>query len=71
MKRSERLAKEGKVEVYIGEIATAKILTNNEFCRVAKDLRYIGTDYNALYNGNSAWANVYENEDGNLYAVIE
>ena len=68
MKRSERLAKEGKVEVYIGSFETAAVIDN---CNAKKNLRYIGTDFECLYDGKEVSANVYEDEDGNLYAVIE
>lgn len=71
MKRSERLAKEGKIEVNIGNVAIAKVITAEQMSRRAKTLRYIGTDYEALYNGSEVWANVYEDENGELFATIE
>ena len=74
MKRSERLAREGKVEVYIGSVEVAKVLTKDELCAKARahDLRYIGTDYDALYDGLEVFANVYEdNQTNDLYATLE
>ena len=72
MKRSERLAKEGKIEVNIGNFAVAKVITAEQMSANAQNLRYIGTDYEALYNGSEVWANVYEDENnGELFATIE
>ena len=68
MTRSERLAQEGIVEVYIGSLEKANVI---EHCNAVKNLRYIGTDFNCLYDGKEVNANVYEDEDGNLYAVID
>lgn len=68
MTRSERLAKEGKVEVYIGSFETAKVIRD---CNSMKNLRYIGTDFDTLYNGRSVSADVYENFEGDLFAVIK
>ena len=70
MTRSERLAKDGKIEVYCGSLETAKLLTDGEFSRIANVLRYIGTDDDAKCAGRDVSANIYENEDGALYAVI-
>ena len=67
MTRSERLAKEGKVSVYIGSCEIAKVIRS---CNSVKNLRYIGTDFGALYNGRSVSADVYENFEGDLFAVI-
>ena len=67
MTRSERLAKDGIVEVYIGSLEKASVIKN---CNVKKNLRYLCTDFECLYNGEEVNANVYEDEDGNLYAVI-
>lgn len=71
MKRSERLAREGKVEVYIGSFEVAKVIKH---CNAIKNLRYIGTDFECLYNGNEVVADVYESNSlenlGELYAVI-
>ena len=72
MKRSERLAREGKIEVYIGSCEIAKVITANEMSAQAHKLRYIGTDYEALYDGREVSANVYEDEQANeLFATIE
>ena len=72
MKRSERLAKEGKIEVNIGSLEIAKVISSQEMSRMANNLRYLGTDYDALYDGHEVWANVYEDEMTNqLYATIE
>lgn len=68
MTRSERLAKEGKVEVYIGSFEVAKVIRD---CNSMKNLRYIGTDFDTLYNGRSVSADVYENFEGDLFAVIK
>ena len=67
MTRSERLAKEGKIGVYIGTTAIATVLTN---CNAAKNLRYIGTDFDAIFDGKGTCADVYENTDGELFAVL-
>lgn len=67
MTRSERLAKEGKVEVYIGSLEAAKVIRD---CNSIKNLRYIGTDYDTLYNGHSVSADIYENFNGDLFAII-
>jgi hypothetical protein len=71
MKRSERLAKEGKIEVDIGEFAIAKVITAEQMSANARKLRYIGTDYNALFDGREVSANIYENDGGELFAVID
>lgn len=70
MTRSERLAKEGKIEVHCGTLEVAKLLTDGEFAKIANSLRYIGTDDDAKFAGRDVSANIYENEDGALYAVI-
>ena len=67
MTRSERLAKEGKVEVYIGSMEMASVIKH---CNEKRNIRYIGTDFECLYDGNEVAADVYEDEDGKLYAVI-
>ena len=68
MTRSERLAKDGKIEVDIGTFETATVIPD---CNALDNLRYIGTDFNALYNGCEVSADVYEDNDGNLFAIIE
>lgn len=68
MTRSERLAKEGIVEVYIGSLEKASVIKH---CNAIKNLRYICTDFDCLYDGKNISANVYEDEDGKLYAVID
>lgn len=70
MTRSERLAKEGKIEVYCGTLEVAQLLKDKEFTKTAPALRYIGTDDDAKYDGRNVSANVYEDEDGRLCAVI-
>jgi C4-dicarboxylate-specific signal transduction histidine kinase len=63
---------EGKIEVNIGNFAIAKVITAEQMSANAQNLRYIGTDYEALYNGSEVWANVYEDENnGELFATIE
>lgn len=70
MKRSERLAREGKVEVYIGSIETATVIHPNELQN--RPFRYIGTDDNCLYDGREVSADVYEDElNDALFAIIE
>jgi hypothetical protein len=72
MKRSERLAREGKIEVYIGSVETAIVTTSEEMGARWQRLRYIGTDYEALYDGREVWANVYEDmQTDELFATIE
>lgn len=65
MTRSERLAKE---EVYIGSFKAAKVIRDRNSM---KNLRYIGTDFDTLYKGRSVSADVYENFEGDLFAVIK
>lgn len=67
MTRSERLAKEGKVGVYIGSFETANVIKH---CNAKRNIRYICTDFECLYDGREVSADVYEDEDGKLYAVI-
>lgn len=72
MKRSERLAREGKIEIYIGSVEIAKVITDKEMSAQAQKLRYIGTDHEALYDGREVWANVYEDrQTDELFATIE
>ena len=67
MTKSERLAKEGKISVYIGSVELATVIKN---CNAMKNLRYIGTDYDAIYDSKNVCADVYENTDGELFAVL-
>ena len=72
MTRSERIAREGLIEVYAGEIITARVITPDEMSKNAARLRYIGTDYESHYNGREVLANIYEERDnGAHYATIE
>ena len=68
MTRSERLAKDGKIEVDIGAFEIATVIPD---CNAVDNLRYLGTDFNALYNGCEVSADVYEDNDSNLFAIIE
>lgn len=68
MTRSERLAKEGKVEVCIGSFELATVIND---CNETVDLRYMGTDYECIYDGYKVWADIYEDYEGSLYAVIQ
>ena len=68
MTRSERLAKDGKIEVDIGTFEIATVIPD---CNAVSNLRYLGTDFNALYNKCEVYADVYEDGNGNLYATIE
>lgn len=71
MKRSERLAREGKIEVYIGSFEIAKVITDKQMSVRAQNLRYLGTDHDALYDGREVMANVYEDEQTDeLFATI-
>lgn len=70
--RSERLAAENKIDVdFLGGCETAQIITGAELSKNAKNYRYIGTDRRALFDGRAVWANVYENEDGAIFATID
>ena len=68
MTRSERLAKDGKIEVDIGTFEIATIIPD---CNALDNLRYIGTDFEALYNKCEVSADVYEDSNGKLFAVIK
>ena len=67
MTRSERLAKDGKIDVYISILEIATIIPD---CNAVDSLRYLGTDFNALYNNCEVSADVYEDNNGKLYAII-
>jgi hypothetical protein len=70
--RSERLATENKIDVdFLGGCETAQIITGAELSKNAKKYRYIGTDRRALFDGHTVWANVYENDDGEIFATID
>lgn len=69
MTRSERLAKEGIVEVNVGSLEKAKVISKDEL--PLKNVRYIGTDFEALYDGKEVTVDCYEdNENGSLYGVV-
>ena len=68
MTRSERLAKDGKIEVDVGTFEIATVIPD---CNAVDDIRYLGTDFNALYNGCQVVADVYEDSNGKLFATIE
>ena len=68
MTRSEQLAKDGKIEVDIGSFEIATIIPD---CNAVDNLRYLGTVFHALYNKCEVSANVYEDSNGKLYAVIK
>ena len=68
MTRSERLAREGKIEVDIGTFELATVIPD---CNAFDNLRYLGTDFNALYSKCEVSADVYEDSNGKLYAIIE
>lgn len=63
-----RNTKENKVNVYVGSLETATVIKH---CNAKRNLRYIGTDMNCVYNNKDVWAHVYEDPEGNCYAVIE
>lgn len=70
--RSERLSAENKIDVaFLGGCETAQIITGAELSKNAKNYRYIGTDRRALFDGCAVWANVYENNDGAIFATID
>ncbi len=70
--RSERLAAENKIDVYfLGGETTAQIITAQELNKNTAQYRYICTDHGALYDGREVWANIYENDDGAIFATIE
>ena len=68
MKRSERLAREGKIEVYIGSFEIATIIQPNELQN--RPFRYIGTDDSCFYNAQEASADVYEDELNDCLCAI-
>ena len=68
MTRSERLAKDGKIEVDIGTFEIATVIPD---CNAVENLRYLGTDFSALYSRCEVYADVYEDSNGKLFAVIE
>ena len=69
---SERFAAENKIDVdFLGGSETAQIITGAELSKNAKKYRYIGTDRGALFDGRAVWANVYENDDGAIFATID
>lgn len=69
MTRSERLAKTGRVDVsYLGGFETARVLKT---CNELDGLRYVATDFECLYDGKDAIADIYEDEEGNVFAVID
>ena len=71
MTRSERLAQEGKIEVYCGELITAKVITDQEYEKRVRNLRYIGSESEVEYNGKLVDVHLYEEFDSdNHYAVI-
>ena len=67
MTRSERLAIEGKVGVYIGSVEIATVIPH---CNAVKGLDYVATDFDCLYDGREVQADVYEDVNGKLYAVL-
>lgn len=68
MTRSERLAREGKISVNVGNFEIATVIPD---CNAVSNLRYIGTDFDALYNNCEVSADVYEDSNGKLFATIE
>lgn len=68
MTMSECLARKGKIFVDIGTFEIATVIPD---CNAIDNLRYIGTDFKTLYNGCDVSADVYEDSNGNLFAVIE
>lgn len=66
MKRSERLAREGLVHSFVYS-ANCKIIKD---CYAVPNLIYCFTE-TVQYDGEERDIDVYENEDGLLYAVVE
>ena len=66
MTRSERLYQNGLV--YSVEcLSEARIISD---CNAVPELRYICTEADAICNGKEVGMNLYENIDGELFAVI-
>lgn len=54
-----------------GSICTAEAIIGEIDSRTAKDLCYVCTDFEAIYNGNDVTADIYEDiYTGELFAVI-
>ena len=68
MTRSEQLAREGKIDVDVGSFEIATVIPD---CNAIDNLRYIVTDFDALYNNCVVTADVYEDSNGKLFAIIE
>ena len=68
MKRSERLAQQGQVEVYIGSFEIATVIQPHELQN--RPMRYLCTDYDCLYNGQEAEADVYDDELNDCLCAI-
>lgn len=68
MTRSERLAKDGKISVKLGNFEIANVIPD---CNAVDNLRYIGTAFGALYNNCEVNADIYEDSNGKLFAIIE
>lgn len=66
MTRSEKLYQEGLV--YSAEcLAEAKIIGD---CNDVPELRYVCTEKEAICNGKEVDMDLYENPDGELFAVV-
>lgn len=66
MSRSERLYQEGLV--FSAEYLTeAKIISD---CNAVPELRYLCTEKEAICNGKEVDLDLYENPDGELFAVV-
>lgn len=69
MTRSERLAREGKVEVqYLGGFELAEVVKLSSI----RGARYVCTDFDCRYDGKDVQADIYESRDGErLFAIIQ
>lgn len=69
MTRSERMYKKGLCEAYIMGMGNfeAVIIKN---CNEIPNLRYIGTDYDAIVNGKDAVIDIYEDIEMNIYGIV-
>ena len=68
MTRSERLAKQGQVEVYIGSCEIATVIQPHELQN--RPMRYLCTDFDCLYDGHKASADVYDDELNDCLCAI-
>lgn len=69
MTRSERLAKQNQIEVYIGSFEIANVIKPNELQK--RPMRYLCSDFDCLFNGHEVTADIYDDElNGCLCAIV-